>query len=91
MDGGCEKDEDRGATVSELEEGIEVDAVDGGSSWQSQIEEQPRTVASSSSGLGLWMLLSVRWRPTLFEDSAHASIYYRPATATAMIVALRLI
>ena len=70
MDGGCEKDEDRGATVSELEEGIEVDAVDGGSSWQSQIEEQPRTVASSSSGLGLWMLLSVRWRPTLFEDSA---------------------
>ena len=41
-------DEDREATVSELEEGMGVDAGTGsyrGSSWQSQSDEQSKTVA----------------------------------------------
>ena len=49
MYGGRRTDEDRGATVDELEENMGVDTVGGscrGSSWQSQIEEQSRTVAS---------------------------------------------
>ena len=48
MSGGRETDEDIGATVSKLEEGMGVDAGNGsyrGSSWQSQSDEQSKTVA----------------------------------------------
>ena len=63
MSGGRKTDEDIGATVSKLEESMGVDADNGsyrGSSWQSQSDEQSKTVAPGRGAEGVVAADSVR-------------------------------